>query len=769
MPEPARVDPPSIPSPVLFGVFVLSGLSALLYQMIWQRALLTLYGSNVESVAMVVSAFMVGLGLGSLAGGRLSRSRRVPLVLLFAAAELGIGVYGLISLQLFRWVGELTVRAGTLQTGVLAFALVLCPTLLMGATLPLLVAHQVNTVRVVGKSVSWLYFVNTLGAGFGAFLAAFVVLGRFGQSGSTRLAAALNALAALIIFGCWLVGTKRSARARPGSASDTALIDSRTTCPALGASRTPGLPFLRVLTIAAASGFLALSWEIIWARLYNYASASRATAFGAMLGSYLIGLAVGALWSMRWQHLDARRSMRSLAWLVFAANAVAFLVVPCASWMVAWLPEHVFPAGGIDLVSWMWTLPLVMGASALQGTILPLLCHLAIPPDPQAGQRLSFVYLANIIGSGAGSLLTGFVLMEWLTLRSLSLFLLGGCLLLWVWVAGAHGSVAAAGPSGQRRIVMPFVLVTVIAVVGTPMFSGLWERLYYKHTYTNQRFPLTVESRHGVINVDSQNVVYGSGVYDGEIKTSLTTGDWHVRPYFLSAVHPNPRRILVIGMSAGSWTRIIASHPQVEHVDVVEISHAYLDVIAKYPPVRATLTDPKVAIHIDDGRRWLRRHPEARFDAVVMNTTHHWREFASSLLSREFLTLAKNHLARGGIVIWNCTSSPRAARTGLEVFPHTMMCLNNCIGSLDPLVVDKARWRHVLMAYRIDGQPLFDLESPGGRAELDGVLALCDREQAPPPDDFRGLRWWIVSRDRMQQLWASAVPITDDNLGHEYP
>ena len=151
MPEPARVDPPSIPSPVLFGVFVLSGLSALLYQMIWQRALLTLYGSNVESVAMVVSAFMVGLGLGSLAGGRLSRSPRVPLVFLFAAAELGIGVYGLISLQLFRWVGELTVRAGALQTGVLAFALVLCPTLLMGATLPLLVAHQVNSVRMVGK------------------------------------------------------------------------------------------------------------------------------------------------------------------------------------------------------------------------------------------------------------------------------------------------------------------------------------------------------------------------------------------------------------------------------------------------------------------------------------------------------------------------------------------------------------------------------------------------------------------------------------------
>ena len=116
-----------------------------------------------------------------------------------------------------------------------------------------------------------------------------------------------------------------------------------------------------------------------------------------------------------------------------------------------------------------------------------------------------------------------------------------------------------------------------------------------------------------------------------------------------------------------------------------------------------------------------------------MNTTHHWREFASSLLSQEFLTLAKIHLAPGGIVIWNCTSSPRAARTGLEVFPHTMMCLNNCIGSLDPLVVDKARWRQVLTAYRIDGEPLFDLDRPAGAlsSRACSPSAIANRRRPP--------------------------------------
>jgi hypothetical protein len=483
-----------------------------------------------------------------------------------------------------------------------------------------------------------------------------------------------------------------------------------------------------------------------------------------MLGSYLLGLAAGSLLSLRWQRAELRLSVGSLVRLLVGANVAAFLVIPAASWMVVRLPGHVYLAGGIDLASWMWTLPLVLAASALQGTILPLLCHVAIPPNPRAGQRLSFVYLANIIGSGSGSLVTGFVLMEWLTVRWLSVALLAVCLVLTVWIA------AAAEPApGPRGIAAGAAALAVTGLVGGLLLPGVWERLYYKSEFSGQRFPLTVESRHGVINVDSRATVYGNGVYDGEIGAGLSAGDWHVRPYFLSAVHPNPRRILVIGMSAGAWTQIVANHPQAEHVDVVEISRAYLDVVEQYPAVRGILANPKVAIHIDDGRRWLKRNPRARYDAVVMNTTHHWREFASSLLSREFLTLVKSRLAPGGLVLWNCTSSARAAKTGLEVFPHTLMCLNNCVGSIEPLVVDKERWRKTLAGYRIEGVPVFDLSTAAGRTELDAVVSLCDREQDPPADDDRGFRWWIVGRERMERLWGGARPITDDNLGHEYP
>jgi predicted membrane-bound spermidine synthase len=204
----ARVDDKGLglPGPVLLAVFTVSGICALLYQLIWQRALLLIYGSNIESVTMVVSAFMLGLGLGSLLGGAVSKRPGIPLLFLFGCVEILIGAYGAISLSLFDIVGEATGTGSPLATGVLCFLLVLVPTLLMGSTLPLLVAHYVNASGNVGYSVSMLYFVNTLGAGLGAFLAAFVILGALGLQNSVLLAVALNLFAGATILFFWQKG-----------------------------------------------------------------------------------------------------------------------------------------------------------------------------------------------------------------------------------------------------------------------------------------------------------------------------------------------------------------------------------------------------------------------------------------------------------------------------------------------------------------------------------------------------------------------------------
>ena len=197
---------------LLYLVFLISGFAALLYQVVWQRSLYAIYGINIESVTMVVTAFMLGLGLGSLAGGTISKNPKRPALLLFSIVELGIGLFGVFSLPLFHAVGRFTLAMPPLATGVVTFLLVLVPTLLMGATLPLLVGHLVRASGNVGKSVGSLYFVNTLGSAFAAFAAPLWLMGSLGQSATVRVAAALNLL---VSVGTYALYRRTLARPTP--------------------------------------------------------------------------------------------------------------------------------------------------------------------------------------------------------------------------------------------------------------------------------------------------------------------------------------------------------------------------------------------------------------------------------------------------------------------------------------------------------------------------------------------------------------------------
>lgn len=176
----------------LYVVFVASGFAALLYQIAWQRALFSIYGINIESVTVVVTAFMLGLGLGSLAGGRLSRDPRRSVLVVFGLVETGIGAFGFFSLDLFHLVGSVTLRMPPAGTAVATFLLVLVPTLLMGSTLPLLVAHATRRSGNVGRSVGTLYFANTLGSALASIAAVIWLLGLLGLSRTVLAAAAIN-------------------------------------------------------------------------------------------------------------------------------------------------------------------------------------------------------------------------------------------------------------------------------------------------------------------------------------------------------------------------------------------------------------------------------------------------------------------------------------------------------------------------------------------------------------------------------------------------
>ncbi len=184
-------------------VFFLSGAAALIYQIVWQRALFVIYGLDAISVTMVVTAFMLGLGIGSLAGGALSRAYPKREIALFAASELAIAIFGFYSLDLFRAIAGLTSGIGAVATGLMAFLLVVIPTVLMGMTLPLLVSYNTARSGSVGHSVSTLYFVNTLGAAAGAFFTAGLLLPglELGLMDTVHATALLNACLGAVVFG----------------------------------------------------------------------------------------------------------------------------------------------------------------------------------------------------------------------------------------------------------------------------------------------------------------------------------------------------------------------------------------------------------------------------------------------------------------------------------------------------------------------------------------------------------------------------------------
>ena len=155
---------------------------------------------------------------------------------------------------------------------------------------------------------------------------------------------------------------------------------------------------------------------------------------------------------------------------------------------------------------------------------------------------------------------------------------------------------------------------------------------------------------------------------------------------------------------------------------IVEINPGYLQLIRKYKAVKSILDNPKVEIVIDDGRRWLNRHPDQKFDAIIQNTTWHFRPNVTNLLSEEYLRLSAAHLRADGIFMYNTTSSTRAMLTGCAVFPHAVREFNMMVGSNSPLRLDHARLRQVLELLAIDSQPAFDRSKPADSRRIDEIV-----------------------------------------------
>ena len=724
---------------ILCVLFFFSGFPALIYQLTWQRALFRIFGVNIESVTIVVTAFMLGLGLGSLAGGLISKRRGIPLLPLLAAIELMTGAFGLFSLEIFDSVGDLTIGLPLPVTAAAALALVLVPTLLMGATLPLLVSHLVRRSGNVGGAVGLLYYVNTLGAG-AACLACTVLLFPFmGMQGAVYAAVALNGAVAIgALVAHW---------------HDRSEASITPQAPVAAVMRMPALELAPVLALAAAGGFVSLSYEIFFFRTISYASGSSATAFAATLSAFLVGIASGSRQAGHvCETLPRAAAMRSAIGAVMKANLLGLLFLPLLDHL-AWLDRGIV---GVAML-------MVYLIARFWGSLLPYLAELGIAVDENAGMRTALLYLSNILGSAAGSILTGFVLMDHLGLIDIGAALvIAGLVCAVLLIAALHlpraekfWRASLAGALGA------------IAVFLIPAGSAhVLENLQWKGSPEAKPFIDVVENRSGIITVAADETVFGNGMYDGRFNTDLkhdTNGI--VRPYALSLFHPAPRDVLMIGLSSGSWAQVIASNPEVKSLTVIEINPGYLALIARQSEVASVLHNPKVKIITDDGRRWLRANPGQTFDAIVSNTTWHFRANVTNLVSTEFLGLIKPHLREGGIFFYNTTDSDRVQRTGCLAFPYGARFTNHMVVSDTPIAWDFARWRRVLEAYKIDGRAVFDPARKADVAELDLLMTwqegLADDAKRDPGQP-------VEPCPALLARTAGKKVVTDDNMGSEW-
>jgi len=717
-------------------LFFFSGMPALIYQIVWERVLFAIYGVNAESVAVIVSAFMLGLGLGSLVGGQLSARFSRYGVLLFGIAELGVALFGLCSLRIFHWAASFTAGVSLPWVIVFSFLLLLLPTTLMGATLPLLVGRMVRRSGRVGVSVSRLYFVNTLGSAVACYLCASFLMRALGQAGSVSLAvcfnAAVGATAYLYVRTRGLEKTQ-TVEAMPPFVQGESLIQ-------LGVA----------MLLAGLSGFIALGFEIAWFRVFSIASSDRAPAFALLLATYLAGIAAGSYISERFTHgAQASAVVRIIGVLMLIAGGISVYLPP----LVATLMSH--------KISYLASAPAFFLTAGLLGSALPLLCQVAVPPHENAGLGVSLIYGTNIAGSVLGSLAIGFVLMQHLGIQQISM-LLGLCAVLTGILVLLFSNQRLSRPPNWGAAI---VVAALLSLAAAPRFYTLfYEKLMFgSQPQASEPFAHLVENRNGVIAVTQDGAVFGGGVYDGHFRIDPNNdANFVVRAFVLSAYNPAPKRMLIIGLASGSWAQIYVNHPRLESMDIVEINPGYLDLIPLYPVVSSLLANPKAHIYIDDGRRWLIAHPEARYDAIVANTTYHWRDHASGLLSQEFFQLAKGHLNPGGVYYFNTTESVEALATALSVFPYGLRVFNFLAVSDAPLNVATERWLADLNIYRINGRLIFDPAKPETKLTLARYATLLQSVDHPP------LRMGLENSSSMRARMGNPRLITDDNMGLEW-
>lgn len=687
-------------------LFFASGFSALLYQVIWQRMLGLFSGVDIFSVTVIVAAFMLGMGCGSMAGGSLAdRLSRRALLALFAFAEFMIAIYALASKWLyydFLYQGHPQLGASPVMLALVLFASLLVPTFFMGITLPLLSRAMTRHLEEAPVRIGALYGINTLGAAIGSVVTALVLVRHAGFEHSLRVGAALN----LAVMGGALLVLLLSWRQET---SGTALpLQAKLPSPA-----AVHFPFGAWLLIYALSGFIALGLEVVWFRMLAVMLKSTAFTFGILLGLYLLGLAAGTFLGLvfaartrypvqRFLLLQAGITLYaglSLAWLVHYVDLLPSLALVWNYFAAPINFEFAFDLSKATpefrMMYFVIAPLMILPPTLLMGASFPFL-QKAIQSDMQhLGKRVGWLQTANILGSTLGAIITGLLLLRTLgTSGTLKMLVaLGGIhLLLWVWVQ----------PAKAARVVLGALALglTVAVVMITPPGRLLWAKMHGTTPswvlYTEDGSGLSFLRTFGT-DFDSPAETGNANIFiNGAVQSEVPYGSRHTQLGLIPAfLHPAPHEIAIIGLGSGDTLFSAGGRPDTQQLVNIEIIASQLVNIRKfnqyrpYAGLQTLFTDQRFRFLATDARAWLMRS-DRKFDIIEADTLRPNMAYAGNLYSEEYFTLLKNHLKPGGYAVsWIPTG--RTVQTFRSVFPYTAN-INNWmfIGSNEPVTIDVA-------------------------------------------------------------------------------
>jgi predicted membrane-bound spermidine synthase len=606
-----------------------SGAAALIFETLWFRLTGLMLGNGVWASSVVLAGFMAGLALGNgLSAGLAPRWRR-PLRV-YALLELVVALLGLAVVlglpRLTPWLMPVLLRGQASPVALnatrlaIAFVLMAAPAAAMGATLPTLVRALSAEGRSFGAVLGGLYAANTAGAVLGALAGEMLLVERLGLRGTALAAALLDLLAA----GAALAVARRA----PALAS-----------PASGPPSAPTRGGL-LLVAAGACGAALLALEVVWFRFLTLMVLGTGLAFAVMLAVVLAGIAAGGFLAGRWcaRHPDPGAAAGPVAFVTGAALIASYATFARPTGrLVAW-PGDVLPLA----------LRLMLPVCVLSGALFVLLGARLRARLGEDARSAGVLTLANTLGAGAGSLLAGFVLLPRLGIER-SVFV----------VAVGYGAVGLALSRPFRRAAVLAGLAALAAALAWFPWSVAERTIHTQATRYAGDGSHIVAVREGrletltYLRLDLWGEPYSYRLITNGFSmagTNVASRRYmKLLAYWPLALRPETRTALVVCFGVGNTVQALVAVPGLRSVDVVDISP---DVIAMstviHPPDRHPLRDPRVRVHVEDGRFFLQATAR-RFDLITAEPPPPKNAGVVNLYSREYFQLVRDRLTEGGI------------------------------------------------------------------------------------------------------------------------